>query len=157
MRRTGSASIGNVDGVNPRSDPEEFVTKFAGFWEDPSPQWLPELLHPNVVLVQPLAARMIGIQAAQAEFQRIWSCLPDLRAHVDRWCGDGDLVFIEFRLYARIGGKVTEWGNVNRLVLHDGKVVLYRKFGFHELERTYVGLFELVWMQRMVHPTDVVG
>jgi hypothetical protein len=63
MRRTGSASIGNVDGVNTRSDPEEFVTKFAGFWEDPSPQRLSELLHPNVVLVQPLAARMIGIQA----------------------------------------------------------------------------------------------
>ena len=30
-------------------------------------------------------------------------------------------------------------------------------FGFHELERTYLGLFELVWMQRLVHPTDVVG
>ena len=36
-------------------------------------------------------------------------------------------------------------------------LVLYRKFGFHELECAYVGLFELVWMQRMVHPTDVVG
>ncbi len=36
-------------------------------------------------------------------------------------------------------------------------LVLYRKFGFHELERTYIGLFELVWMQRIVHPTDVVG
>jgi hypothetical protein len=66
---------------------------------------------------------MIGIEAAQAEFQRIWSCLPDLRAHVDRWCGDGDLVFIEFRLHARIGGKVTEWPNVNRLVLHDDKAI----------------------------------
>jgi SnoaL-like domain len=123
MRRTGKASMGDVEGVNTRSDPEEFVTKFANFWDAPSPQRLPELLHPNVVLVQPLAARMIGIQAAQAEFQRIWSCLPDLRAHVDRWCGDGDIVFIEFRLYARIGGKVAEWPNVNRLVLRDGKAI----------------------------------
>jgi hypothetical protein len=36
-------------------------------------------------------------------------------------------------------------------------LALYRKFGFHELERAYAGLFELVWMRRMVHPTDVVG
>jgi hypothetical protein len=38
-------------------------------------------------------------------------------------CGDGDLVFIECRLHARIGGTVTEWPNVNRLVLHDGKAI----------------------------------
>jgi SnoaL-like domain len=109
--------------VDTRSDPEKFVTKFADFWDDPSPQRLPELLHPDVVLVQPLAAPMIGIQAAQAEFQRIWCCLPDLRARVDRWCGHRDLVFIEFRLHARIGGKVSEWPNVNRLVLRDGKAI----------------------------------
>ncbi|OBI17720.1 hypothetical protein A5712_23335 [Mycobacterium sp. E2327] len=109
--------------MNPHFQPEEFVTKFADFWHDPSPQRLPELLHPNVVLVQPLVGRMIGIEAAQAEFQRIWCCLPDLRGGVDRWCGDGDLLFIEFRLHARIGGRIIEWPNVNRLVLHDGKAI----------------------------------
>ena len=115
--------MGNIEEVNTRPDPEEFVAKFADFWEHPSPQRLPELLHTDVVLVQPLAARMVGIQAAQAEFQRIWSCLPDLRARVDRWCADGDLLFIEFRLYAHIGSKDIEWPNVNRLVLHDGKAI----------------------------------
>ncbi|OBA76956.1 hypothetical protein A5641_19490 [Mycobacterium sp. 1554424.7] len=109
--------------MNQRSAPEEFVTKFAGFWHDPSPQRLPELLHHDVVLVQPLVGRMIGIEAAQAEFKRVWCCLPDLRGHVDRWCGDGDLVFIEFRLHARVGGRIIEWPNVNRLVLHDGKAI----------------------------------
>jgi SnoaL-like domain len=109
--------------VNRRSSPEEFVTRFADFWHDPSPQRLPELLHPNVVLVQPLAGRMIGIEAAQAEFRRIWCCLPDLRADVDRWCGASDLMFIEFRLHARVGGQVMEWPNVNRLVLCDGKAI----------------------------------
>jgi hypothetical protein len=77
----------------------------------------------TVVLVQPLAAPMIGIEAAQAEFQRIWRCLPDLRAHVDHWCGDADLVFIEFRLRTQIGDTAAEWPNVNRLVLHDGKAI----------------------------------
>jgi SnoaL-like domain len=110
-------------GVNARSNPEDFVTKFADFWHDPSPERLPELLHPNVVLVQPLAGRMVGIKAAQAEFRRIWRCLPDLRADVDRWCGDCGLVFIEFQLHARVGGQVVEWPNVNRLVLCDGKAI----------------------------------
>jgi hypothetical protein len=123
MRRRGSVSPGILDGVNTRCDPGEFVTKFADFWNNPSPQRLTELLHPNVVLVQPLAAPMRGIEAAQAEFQRFCSCLPGLRARVDRWCGDGDLVFIEFRLHARIGGAVIEWPTVNRILLRDGKAI----------------------------------
>jgi hypothetical protein len=109
--------------VNTGCDPEEFVAKFADFWSDPSPQRLPELLHPDVVLVQPLAARTVGIEAAQADFHRFLCCLPGLRGHVDRWCADGDLLFIEFRLHAPIGGSVAEWPNVNRLVLRDGKAV----------------------------------
>jgi ketosteroid isomerase-like protein len=123
VRRNGSAPTRIVERVNTRSAPEDFVTKFADFWNNPSPQRLPELLHPDVVLTQPLAAPMIGIQAAQAEFQRIWRCLPDLRGHVDRWCGSGNLVFIEFRLHARMGGDTIDWPNVNRLVLNDGKAI----------------------------------
>ncbi len=123
VRRAGSASTRIVDAVNTRADPERFVTKFADFWKEPSPERLPDLLHRDVVLVQPLAAPMIGIEAAQTEFRRIWRCLPDLRGHVDRWCGDETLVFIEFRLQASIGAGVTEWPNVNRLVLDDGKAI----------------------------------
>jgi hypothetical protein len=117
--RIGSASTRIVHGVNT----EGFVTKFADFWANPSPQRLPELLHPEVVRVQPLAARTVGIEAAQAQFQRIWRCLPDLHADVDRWCGDGNLVFIEFRMHARIGRNLTDWPNVNRLQLHEGKAI----------------------------------
>jgi hypothetical protein len=69
--------------------------------------------------VQPL----MGIEASQADFRRIWHCLPDLRAHVDHWCGDGNLVFIEFRLHASIGSTVIEWPIVNRLQLQDGKAI----------------------------------
>jgi SnoaL-like domain len=102
---------------------EQFVTRFADFWADPSPQRLPDLLHSDVVLVQPLAPRMVGIEAAQSQFQRFWDVLPDLRADVDQWCGDGDLVFIEFRLHARIGKNRIEWPNVNRLLLRGDKAI----------------------------------
>jgi SnoaL-like domain len=112
-----------VHDVNTRCDPEEFVARFADFWANPSVQRLPDILHPDVVLVQPLTVPVIGIRAAQADFQRIWHCLPDLRAQVDQWCGDGALLFIEFRLCAHIGGEVIEWPTVNRLVLNDGKAI----------------------------------
>jgi SnoaL-like domain len=96
MRRGGSPRTGIVRSVDTTSDAEEFVAKFADFWKTPSPQRLPELLHPDVVLVQPLAPRTVGIEAAQQQFQRFCSCLPGLSADVDHWCGDKDMVFIEF-------------------------------------------------------------
>jgi ketosteroid isomerase-like protein len=117
-------SAGIVGGVNTGRDPEAFVTKFADFWNDPAPQRLPELLHPDVVLMQPLAAPTIGIKAAQADFHRFLHCLPDLRGDVDRWYTDTNLVFVELRLHARIGGTVIEWPNVNRLVLREGKAIV---------------------------------
>jgi hypothetical protein len=52
VRRNGSAWTGIVEGVNTRFEPQEFVTKFADFWNDPSPQRLSELLHADVVLLQ---------------------------------------------------------------------------------------------------------
>src|SRR5882757_872322 len=111
MGRGGSPSTGIVSPVNTISDPEQFVTKFANFWNKPSPQRLPELLHPDVVLVQPLAPRTVGIKAAQAQFQRFRYCLPGLRGDVEHWSGNEDLVFIEFRLQACIGGELIEWPN----------------------------------------------
>jgi ketosteroid isomerase-like protein len=107
--------------VTASSDPENFVARFAKFWNDPDTRGLAELLHSDVVLVQPLVPRMVGLEAAQAQFQRLFDCLPELHAHVDHWSGNGDLVFIEFRMHARIGGGLFEWPNVNRLLLRDGK------------------------------------
>lgn len=112
---------GTVNLVNTTSEPEQFVTKFAEFWNQPSPRRLPELLHPDVVLVQPLAPRIVGIEAAQAQFHRFLSCLPGMRADVDNWSGEKDIVFIEFRLRADLGRDKLEWPNVNRLRLRDGK------------------------------------
>lgn len=107
--------------MNATSGPEQFVTAFTDFWDNPSSQRLPELLHPDVVLVQPLAPRTVGIEAAQAQFERFFSCLPGLRGDVDHWCGDNDVMFIEFRLCAKLRRDKFEWPNVNRLRLREGK------------------------------------
>lgn len=100
-----------------------FVDRFVDFWRAPSPERIPEILHDDVVLTQPLAAPMVGIEAAQEEFGRIWQWLPDLRATVDRWRGSDAVVFIEFRLHARVGSAVIEWPNVDRMVLRGVKAM----------------------------------
>ncbi|MBH0781587.1 nuclear transport factor 2 family protein [Nocardia bovistercoris] len=106
------------------SDPADFVERFVDFWNSPSPERIYEILHPDVVLTQPLSPPMRGIAAAQEEFQRIWRWLPDLRAQVDRWRGDSDLLFIEFRLRAHAGNELIEWPNIDRIVLREGKAIV---------------------------------
>ncbi|MEU6561182.1 nuclear transport factor 2 family protein [Nocardia nova] len=106
------------------SEHEQFVGKFIDFWKDPSPERMAEILHPDVVLTQPLAAPMRGIEAARQEFRRIWRLFPDLRAEVDLWRGDAAALFIEFRLRAKVGRELVEWPNIDRFVLRDGKAVV---------------------------------
>jgi len=103
------------------SNAEDFVRRFSIFWANPSPETMGELLTPDVRLVQPLSAEMRGIQAVQAEFRKLFSWLPDLRASVDRWSSSADCVFIEFRLRATIGGRVLEWAAVDRFTLSGEK------------------------------------
>lgn len=100
-----------------------FVDRFADFWKNPSPERLSELLHPDVLLTQPLSAPMRGLKAAEDEFRRIWQWLPDLRADVDRWSGADELVFIEFRLHAHAGRKLIEWPNLDRFFLQGDKAI----------------------------------
>ncbi|MCV7169220.1 nuclear transport factor 2 family protein [Mycobacterium manitobense] len=100
-----------------------FITRFADFWDAPSPARLPELLHPNVVLRQPLARSTVGITQAQRQFERFCRCLPGLHARIDHWVADGDDLFIEFTLHADFGRDTLTWPTVNRLVLRDGKAI----------------------------------
>jgi SnoaL-like domain len=100
---------------------EEFVQRFAAFWADPSPEKMLTLLTPNVVLIQPLSAPMHGLDAAQADFRKLFAWLPDLRAAVDAWGVRGDALFIEFRLSATVGGRRVEWPVVDRFVLRGDK------------------------------------
>jgi len=101
-----------------------FVEGFRRFWCAPSLDGLPELLAPDVKLVQPLAPVMHGLEEVRRQFGAIFAWLPDLSGEVDRWSGTGDFVFIEFRLRGTIGGRPFEWPVVDRFVLRaDGKAV----------------------------------
>ena len=100
---------------------EGFVKRFAEFWAAPSPEKMPALLTSDVVLIQPMSRPMVGIEAAQAEFRKLFAWLPDLHAIVDAWGANGSALFIEFRLIATIGGRPVEWPVVDRFVLRGDK------------------------------------
>ena len=100
---------------------EDFVKRFADFWAAPSPEKMSTLLTADVVLIQPLSAPMHGLEAAQAEFRKLFSWLPDLHAIIDDWGANGPALFIEFRLVATIGGERVEWPVVDRFVMRGDK------------------------------------
>ena len=101
-------------------DGDAFARAFIDFWKDPSPEKMHDLLTDDAVLIQPLAPRMEGIEAAKREFAKIFGLIPDLHAEIDRWVVDGDLVFIEFRLMGTISGRPVSWRVVDRFFLRDG-------------------------------------
>jgi hypothetical protein len=95
----------------------EFVEAFRRFWTAPSVDAFARVLRTDVTLRQPLAPPMHGLDEVRDVFARIFAWLPDLRGEVDRWSAAGDVVFIEFRLRATIGGRAFEWPVVDRFVL----------------------------------------
>src|SRR6059036_10979 len=111
----------------------EFVEGFRRYWSAPSLDGLSALLAPDVTLVQPLAPRMRGLDEVRRQFGAIFAWLPDLRAEVDRWSSAGNVVFIEFRLRATIGGRPFEWPVVDRFLLRDDGMAVERVSYFDAL------------------------
>jgi hypothetical protein len=110
--------------ANAMPDAESFVEKFRRYWSAPSLGGFDPVLAEDVVLVQPLSPKMRGLAEVRAGFAPIFKWLPDLHAEVDRWAANGNVVYIEFRLIATLGGKSIEWPVVDRFVLGgDGKAI----------------------------------
>jgi hypothetical protein len=98
-------------------DPATFVASFQRYWRAPQLDMLDGILHPDVVLIQPLSRPARGLDAAKRQFARIFALIPDLHAEVDDWSSAGDVVFIEFRLIGTLGGRHIEWPAVDRFHL----------------------------------------
>jgi len=102
----------------------DFVEIFRRYWAAPSLGGFDTALAEDVVLVQPLSRTMRGLAEVRAGFTPIFAWLPDLHGEVDRWGAKEDILYIEFRLRATIGGKPFEWPVIDRFVLRDdGKAI----------------------------------
>lgn len=99
----------------------EFVARFADFWTAPSVRRIPEILHEDAVLLQPLARPMHGMVEIRREFAGLFTLVPDLRAVVDSWRGDPDELFVSIRLYGHIGARSVGWPAIDRFRLAGDK------------------------------------
>jgi ketosteroid isomerase-like protein len=79
-------------------------------------------LHPDAVMLQPVAPRTRGTRALRQLFGPLFRAVPDLTGEVQRWGATDDGVFIELTLRGSLGGRPLEWTVVDRIVLEDGLI-----------------------------------
>jgi ketosteroid isomerase-like protein len=103
-------------------DVEAVVEGFTAAWAHPDLERFMALLHPDVLLLQPVTQPIRGKAAARVEFGELLAWLPDLRGTVDRHAIDGDVALIAWRLVFGLGGKPYELRIVDRLVVADGLI-----------------------------------
>ncbi|HZR82235.1 MAG TPA: nuclear transport factor 2 family protein [Candidatus Binatia bacterium] len=96
--------------------------RFARAWASPDVDRFAELLHPDVLLLQPVTRPIRGREAARAEFARLLAWLPDLCGTVDRTAIDGDTLLLAWRLRFGLGGRPYELRIVDRIVVADGLI-----------------------------------
>ena len=129
MNRDGLHSVGAARPVSAEGrasqdadETERVVERFAAAWARPNLDCFMELLHPDVLLLQPVTRPIRGRDAARAEFARLLRWLPDLRGTVDQTAVRGPLALIAWRLAFGLGGRPYELRIVDRLVVSDGLI-----------------------------------
>ena len=104
----------------------EWVSDFARGWSAPTDgdsfaDYFEPLLHPDIRLVQPQMPVTEGRRAFRERFARpLFETFDELRATVERWAQDGEVVFIELRFEAKLAGRPLSWRGVDRITLRDG-------------------------------------
>ena len=108
-----------------------FAAKFAEAWAQPTPERLVALLCDDVTLLQPHLPPIRGKAAARAELSRLLRWLPELHGDGFRAGGEGDVVFIEWRM-RRSRTSSDFIPAVDRFLLRDGlgleRIVYFDQF-----------------------------
>lgn len=106
----------------------EFVEFFAAGWligaHDPEAFYrhFGPRMHPNTVLIQPVAPPARGLGALQELFGPLFQAIPDLVGELKRWGETADGVFIELTLRGHLGRRPVEWTVVDRIILEDSLI-----------------------------------
>lgn len=116
-----------VEGAT-KTSASEFVEFFTAGWElgardaEGFFRHFGPRMHPDTVLVQPIASPARGPGALQALFGPLFRAMPDLHGTITRWGETADGVFIELVLSGHLGRKPLEWTVVDRIILEDGLI-----------------------------------
>jgi ketosteroid isomerase-like protein len=79
-------------------------------------------MHPDTVLIQPIAPPARGPGALRELFGSLFKAVPDLHGELQRWGETADGVFIELTLRGHLGRRPVEWTVVDRIILEDGLI-----------------------------------
>ena len=113
-------------GTQERSAAAEFVEFFAQGWsKGAAGDFFPHFesrIHPDVLMVQPLAPPARGIDTFRPLFEPLFRAIPDLHGEVRSWGETADGVLIELHLSGHLGGRPVAWTTMDRIVLEDGKI-----------------------------------
>ena len=107
---------------------KEFVEFFAAGWKFGAREaeaffrHFGPRMHPDTVLIQPIARPARGPRALQELFGPLFKAMPDLDGELKRWAETADGVFIELTLRGHLGRKLVEWTVVDRIILEDGLI-----------------------------------
>jgi SnoaL-like domain len=107
---------------------KEFVEFFAAGWKfgardsEAFFRHFGPRMHPNTVLIQPIAGPARGPGALRQLFEPLFTAIPDLVGDLKRWGETADGAFIELTLHGQLGGRPVEWTVVDRIILEDGLI-----------------------------------
>lgn len=101
---------------------DPFVARFDAAWSSRDPEVLGALLHPDVVLEQPMSPVLRGRAAAVASLGGVLDMMPDLQITVHDWMKRGDEFFVVFSFSGTVGVRGLQWTIVDRIVLEDGLI-----------------------------------
>lgn len=99
---------------------DEFVHRFATYWQAPDPQQLHLLLADDVRLITPRMPTTDGLAAAVDGFTGLFELIPDLTGQVHRWGPHPEGLFIEFTLTGTLGGGPLSWRAVDSFEVEAG-------------------------------------
>jgi SnoaL-like protein len=124
-----SAAMETRVSLDSASAAEAFVTAFTEGWRAPSEgdafaDHFEPWFSPDVRMIQPQLAPVVGLRAFREDFVRpLFELIPDLHGIVEGWAASGDVIYIELRLEGTVGRRRVTMRSVDRITLRDGKVV----------------------------------
>ncbi len=108
----------------PPTDPQlrearKFVGKYAEGWNGSpvSVEDLRDQMHSDTRMLIPPMTEPAGRDAVVSHFAGVLQRIPDLKLEVIRWAPTGDVVFVEWKARATVGGQLVSWTGVDRFRL----------------------------------------
>lgn len=104
------------------------LERFRAFGSQPDVERYLDLFDPEGTVVHPGMAAPVRGAGIREFIEGALRQVPDFRLEPMRWCGHGDLVFVEARNTGTVGGHKVAYPSVYRLVTRSGRVLSGQAF-----------------------------